>query len=41
MLCNANTENTIRHNVPLMTFTSRVYIPYLLDTLTKWGHIKT
>ena len=34
-LCDVNTEDTVRHNIALMTSTSRVYIPYPLGTIIK------
>ena len=34
-LCDVNTEDTIRHDIALMTSTSRVYIPYPLGTIIK------
>ena len=34
-MCDVNTEDTIRHNIALMTSTSRVYIPYPLGTIIK------
>ena len=34
-LCNVKTEDTIKHNIALMTSTSRVYIPYPLGTIIK------
>ena len=34
-LCDVNTEDIIRHDIALMTSTSRVYIPYPLGTIIK------
>ena len=40
-LCNVNTEDTMKHNIALMTSTSRVYISYLLGTIIKWCLMET
>ena len=40
-LCDVNTEDTVRHNIVLMTSASWVYIPYPLGTIIKWCHLKT
>ena len=34
-LWDVNTEDTIRHNIALMTSTSRFYIPYPFETIIK------
>ena len=34
-LCDVNTEDAIRHNIALVTSTSRVYIPYPLGNIIK------
>ena len=34
-LCDDNIEDTIMHNIALMTSKSKVYIPYLVGTIIK------